>query len=425
MYSQQRATLTSRTYDEQFVWTGTVIDCSDSLTALVQLRQLLEESGDLPPLAKPVWIFADKCLVIDWHWEGLRIAFDLECGPRGLRLSVLGRTVESRKFLRNALVGRGEAIASQGERHVVGLWGAEVPYETVVNGVLRHVLWLNHYMLATPNKINQMATLPAQHVAAYWWDGRPNFGDTIGPWLIQKISSKRAVNVRQVEVDAPTLYSVGSIVQLLEKPGSLIWGSGLIRPIDTALKMQLSNAAPKAILAVRGKLTRSELRSQLDWNVPPVFGDPAILLPRFFRPSASEASAGKIAVVPHWNHKHLFKQAPGDEQIKIVNVEQGMEAVVSDIANASHCVSTSLHGVIVAQAYGVPWVWLRIGDIPLLGDRFKFEDFFSMFDRDAVSELDIAEADVDQLDFYLLALKATLPRARSNFDDLLEAFPQG
>jgi hypothetical protein len=184
----------------------------------------------------------------------------------------------------------------------------------------------------------------------------------------------------------------------------------------------MSKLAPESILAVRGKLTRSELKSRLGWKVPPVFGDPAILLPRFFAPHAADSSSGKVAVVPHWNHKHLF-QRPSDDQIKIVDVEQGMEAVVSDIANASHCISTSLHGVIVAQAYGVPWVWLRIGDNPLVGDRFKFEDFFSMFDRDAVSEHDVQEADVQQLDFNQLALKATLPRARSNFDDLLDAFP--
>lgn len=423
MYSHRRAALTQSPYNDQFVWTGAEIDCSDPLAALSRLRQLIEQSGDLPALPRPMWIFADKCLVIDLHWEGLPMAFDVECGPDGVRLSVLGRTTVSKRFLRNALIGRGEAIADRGERHVLDHWKSQTPYDTVVNGILRHVLWLSHYMVATPNQINKSATLPAQHVAAYWWDGRPNFGDTIGPWLIQELSSKRAINVRQVALDAPTLYSVGSIVQVLEKPGSIIWGSGLIKPIDKPMQLKLSKLAPESIQAVRGKLTRAQLKSRLGWKVPPVFGDPAILLPRFFAPHAAESAAGEVAVVPHWNHKHLFEPASQPDQIKIVDVEQGMEAVVSDIANASHCISTSLHGIIVAQAYGVPWVWLRIGDNPLVGDRFKFEDFFSMFDRDAVSEIDVQEDGVKQLDFKQLSLKATLPRARSNFDDLLDAFP--
>lgn len=424
MYTQERRELTLGRENDQFVWNGAVIDCSDSLTALNRLRQLVSESGDLPPTLKRMWLFRDSCLVIEFQWEGLRIAFDLDCDRDGLRLSVLGRTAATRRFLRNALVGRGEAIASEGERHVLDVWGAQAPYETVVNGVLRHVLWLHHYMAAIPNAINKIPVMPARHRAAYWWDGRPNFGDTIGPWLIQELSSARAVNVREMDLEGPTLYGVGSVVHFLEQPGAIVWGSGLIRPLDKPLKKKLSKVQPEAILAVRGELTRTELVSGLGWKVPRVFGDPAILLPRFYKPRASPFTSGKIAVVPHYYHKTLFNPLPENDQVSIVDVEQGMEAVVDQIANASHCISTSLHGVIVAQAYGVPWVWLRIGDNPLRGDRFKFEDFFSMFDRDAVSEHDIQESDVAQLDFGQLALQATLPRARTNFDDLLDAFPR-
>jgi hypothetical protein len=56
---------------------------------------------------------------------------------------------------------------------------------------------------------------------------------------------------------------------------------------------------------------------------------------------------------------------------------QDVEVVVRHIRDASLVISSSLHGIIVAQAYGRPWVWWRDNRGLLHGGDFKFEDFFS------------------------------------------------
>ncbi|NKX49342.1 polysaccharide pyruvyl transferase family protein, partial [Arthrobacter deserti] len=86
----------------------------------------------------------------------------------------------------------------------------------------------------------------------------------------------------------------------------------------------------------------------------------------------------------HYSHKPYFAGVKG-ARLNVVNVANGLERVVAQIANASHCIATSLHGIIIAHAYGVPWTWLRIGDHELHGDSFKFEDFFTVLERGEVS----------------------------------------
>src|SRR5699024_7396414 len=94
-------------------------------------------------------------------------------------------------------------------------------------------------------------------------------------------------------------------------------------------------------------------------------------------PSGAEVG-GAVAVVPHYSHKRLISEELVERSgCKFVDVEQGPQDVASEIAGAKAVVSTSLHGLIFAQAYGVPWLWLKISDRHLAGQDFKFEDFFS------------------------------------------------
>jgi Tfp pilus assembly protein PilV len=100
-----------------------------------------------------------------------------------------------------------------------------------------------------------------------------------------------------------------------------------------------------------------------------------------------------------------------------------LERVVDAIANADRCVSTSLHGVIIAQAYEVPWVWLRLEDNQLHGDTFKFEDFFTVVDRSQVAELSVAASAVAEIDYLQVSRAARLPTLTGNLQALHDAFP--
>jgi hypothetical protein len=256
----------------------------------------------------------------------------------------------------------------------------------------------------------------------YWWDGKPNFGDTIGPWLVELITGKPVVNTKGKRHIGNTLVTVGSLLNYLDRGGLDVWGTGLIAPMGEETVRRLAERKPRRIHAVRGQKTYDELTQKLGWDVPKVFGDPALLLPRFYTPSDT-GETGHIAVCPHYAHKGHFHTA-GPSAIKFIDVASAPSAVIDDIASASVCISTSLHGVIIAQAYGVPWVWLHITDKPLMGDEFKFEDFFSVIDSAAVARVSVHADEVRTLDWEAIAREASLPRNLTNFDELLDAFPE-
>jgi len=213
----------------------------------------------------------------------------------------------------------------------------------------------------------------------YWWDSTPNFGDWIGPWLLSMKTGQTAVNTRNLSHIPNTIFSVGSIVHhLLDTDAQVkVWGSGLIKPIDNRKIKKFKKVSSRVeFLAVRGKLTRNELVKKVGFNVPEIFGDPAILLPRYYSPK--EQQKIKIALCPHYDHFDLFHQKFGmDDDIKLINVKRDPRIVIDEIASADVCISSSLHGLIIAQAYGIPWIWLHLENKKLVGDCFKFYDFYS------------------------------------------------
>lgn len=195
-----------------------------------------------------------------------------------------------------------------------------------------------------------------------------------------------------------------------------------MRTLEPAETERLAGLRGVGVHAVRGALTAAELRSKLGWRVPEVYGDPALLLPRFLRVPDGQGARGEVAVVPHLDHRGLFPDS-GDPGVHVVDARQGMEQVVREIAGSRACVSSSLHGIIVAQAYGVPWVWVRVRDAVIAGDTFKFRDFFTTLEESSVARVDVTAARARTLDPMRLARRASLPRLRISLDALEDAFP--
>lgn len=263
----------------------------------------------------------------------------------------------------------------------------------------------------------------ADPIRLYWWAKKTNFGDLIGPWLVEMMTGRPTTNIRhQAEKDGITgLATAGSLIHSLDRPGLEIWGSGSICTLKADHIRTLADREPARIHAVRGWKTFKEL-NKLGWAAPRVFGDPASLLPRVYAPKRRDEVKGKVALVPHYMHKPLFAGL-ADETFHTVEVQDQPDAVVDQIASARAVLSTSLHGVIVAQAYGVPWVWLRIRDAALLGGDFKFEDYFTTIDRDGVRVATLDPGAITDLNIRAVSEFAYLPKPKLTFDDLLEAFP--
>lgn len=204
---------------------------------------------------------------------------------------------------------------------------------------------------------------PVSPVArAFWFDGIANFGDGLTPWLLQRAG---VIPTLAASTDAD-FVGVGSILEML--PGDFsgtVWGSGLLHGEPLSL--------PRAnFVAVRGELTR-DLVSAGDVAL----GDPGVLVSRFMRrPSVR----WEVGIVPHHIHEDdplwaRLASSP-DRRVHVIDVRRGPTAVLRDIASCGAILSTSLHGLITADAFGIPAVWAR-REPDLWGGRFKFDDYES------------------------------------------------
>lgn len=209
--------------------------------------------------------------------------------------------------------------------------------------------------------LGRRATWGGHIVPTFWWDGHPNFGDDLTPWLLPRYG----LVPQYREPRAAGLVGVGSLLEFLPPEFSgAIWGSGLMRDGRHPL--------PKAsVLAVRGPLTAERIGVQSE----PAYGDPGLLVARH---QARPMGDGRIAIVPHGHHRPheglaALVQAAG-ESARVVNVHQSAGGAVREIAAARVVITTSLHGLITADSYGIPAVWTTL-DPPLDGGDFKFRDY--------------------------------------------------
>ena len=108
---------------------------------------------------------------------------------------------------------------------------------------------------------------------------------------------------------------------------------------------------------------------------PEIYADPALLLPKFC-PSVEKKH--KVGFVPHYHHQSLANQILASNLdwrwIDVVNTDPLV--VAREISSCEKIVSTSLHGLIAAHAYGIPSCHLSLGG-KLFGDGSKFKDFYA------------------------------------------------
>ena len=211
-------------------------------------------------------------------------------------------------------------------------------------------------------------------VPLIWWTDTANFGDLLSPWLVGRMTRRPVVFA---PAKHPSFVAVGSVVTRA-RPGSTVWGSGSFGSERRSLFK--SSAQYRA---VRGPLTRSRL---LDVGIdcPRVYGDPALLVPLYFWPEVEQTHEVGV-VIRH--SEHLWRDAaPADGPVKVIDfASSDIETVTREILACRRIISSSLHGLIIADAYGIPNAWLgtdgKVGGSRPNGGEFKYIDYFASVDK--------------------------------------------
>jgi len=215
-----------------------------------------------------------------------------------------------------------------------------------------------------------------------------NFGDELGNFVLERMVGACTTRVQNCAPPSGNkrFSGVGSHVEFLSG-GDVVWTSGVRQPPPDAGRLA-ALAKKLDVRAVRGKLSAKLLA----FDGP--LGDGALLLP-LFHPARRPATVVPGAVfLPHASQVDVWKVWPDfawSAFSAVCSPLQPWHLTLELLLRSEWVVTSSLHGVVVCEAYGVPYWWLGAPALP--EGRFKFEDFYSAFlepDRWPVPQTDLA-----------------------------------
>lgn len=208
---------------------------------------------------------------------------------------------------------------------------------------------------------------------------KQNWGDDMNVYLAELWFHKKIINYATSIISwlfAKENFSlIGSVLQEANE-NTIVWGSGLLYE-DRYPKKQ-----PKKIYAVRGPLSRNVLLKH-GLDCPNVYGDPILLLPKYYAPQVQKKY--KVGIIPHIHDedsKTLRAYTSQNNFIRIISMKHynQWQEIVDDIVSCDIILSSSLHGLILADAYNIQNVWIEF-DSQAEAKKFKFHDYFASVNR--------------------------------------------
>lgn len=245
---------------------------------------------------------------------------------------------------------------------------------------------------AKANKLSRLARLPKRAKTTFevlrtpgalvldWAIGgsvETNWGDKLNPYMARKLVESRLVHRSEIlpHFGMPVHYWIGShLGKACADSRSVVWGAGFI---DSNTPI---TGTPHTICAVRGWKSDARLR-EAGIATPGTVGDAALLLPQFYTPRY-DLPRVQLGIIPHYTEwdEPFFQDARNWDDVRIIDITGAIEDVVEQIVSCDRIASSSLHGIICSDAYGVPAIWLRVSGKPV-GDGFKFLDYLSSVGR--------------------------------------------
>lgn len=196
-----------------------------------------------------------------------------------------------------------------------------------------------------------------------YWSESDNLGDTLAPIIVNHMMDKKGIKADKVVNGRKHLYAVGSVITAGIQDAT-VWGSGIL---NARLGYRLKGRRLD-IRSVRGPFTRTYL-ADYGFEAPAVYGDPAIFMPEIYTPSEKIEKKYKYGIVMHKDQ--VIPVEDRDDLIVIDICTADYKDFVHKLLSCEKIISSSLHGIILAESYGVPAILLK----PKV-DFLKYDDWY-------------------------------------------------
>lgn len=245
-------------------------------------------------------------------------------------------------------------------------------------------------------------------VQLYYKHELNNFGDNINEVIMEYFRIK----YRRSKIFNANLICIGSLMEDLLYCGKktlkfknciCIIGTGFIRKRED--KNEKFNR-PVNIYALRGKesLKRCEdmLGDQLQ-NV--VLGDPGLLI-RYTYANIGRKIEYDVGIILHkkdihsTNIKNIILK---NKKFVFIDICGQTEEIVKKINKCGIVLSSALHGIVCADAYGIPNQWIIVSGYVEGGD-YKFRDYYSVYKNGAdINPIDLRSSKITDEDVDILS----------------------
>lgn len=280
---------------------------------------------------------------------------------------------------------------------------------------MKKILMKNTFFMYSVKLINRNKKILNQgnrptknnHVNLHWWsmmrkDGKENFGDYLSYEIVQELLKKKGLSLDTPINQTKHLYGIGSIIQGGAQ-NATIWGSGLKNGNkDFNLLTRLTRKLD--VRLVRGPQTREVLLAN-GYDCPEKYGDPALILPLLYQPENIEKTKDYLVILHH--------DTTLDVQDYLSPICHGYKGFIDELNKAKLVISSSLHGIILAETYGIPAILLMD---KVTNNIFKYNDYYYSTGR---FEYPIART----VEEALKMKPAPLPDLSELRNNILEAFP--
>ncbi len=237
------------------------------------------------------------------------------------------------------------------------------------------------------------------YVDDHTWRGirHRNWGDDLNYYFLRELTGRPVIMYHNFKLakwfHLKNYLCIGTLLDAVNYSNAhtFVWGSGVSGQERTFVH-------PESILAVRGPKTKV-FCDRYGIQCPEVYGDPALLLPLVYQSRRGvqcsivassvqevQKTSYRLGIIPHVVDLHHLvieeiREKYADE-ILIIDLAHYKKwtDVIDQICSCERILSSSLHGLIVSDAYQVPSCWIELtGNIS--GGYFKYYDYAASVNR--------------------------------------------
>lgn len=239
-------------------------------------------------------------------------------------------------------------------------------------GKFRRTFMRNSYSISGEKSLKNRINLE-------WWSKKVNVGDELAKVIYSYMLERRGLSPDHPTKKTIHLMTVGSLVGM-KNFDAVIWGSGVHVYANVQKLINNRKTVKLDIRAMRGPVTKSALEA-CGYNCKKaVMGDPAILMPDIYMPENFEKKH-KISLILHIKTKDIEEKK---KMYNCISVEtRDYKKFINEIVQSELIISSSLHGIILAEMYGVPAVFMNENGL-MDAEIMKFKDWYFSTGRENV-----------------------------------------